>query len=507
MRDIGTKTTDISVLTAEEYNSTQVENENAVLRAGISLDSEAGPDNDLFMLAKSIQRHAVAAQSYQDSGSANTFVLSSVQPYEQPSQYFDGMTVTFKAGSTNTGRCTINLNSIGAVSFTQANGSAFTSGQIGFGQIITARFFQSNNRFESVTNTTPPLVGPSAPDQIAVYSDTGTPSGIQLTIEPGYTRPGTFTDQMVVLFKANATNNGIGSHEVAIDGLSSRDVVETDNSNPVAGRISAGDWIMLVFREVRNKFEIAFASERPVSDSVVAAVVTSSSGIVYNVAPVDQNRAPASYTNGMIVTFKADRTNTGAVSLNFNGLGPRSLRRGQGGGALVAREISNNAEVSAQFDSSANQFRIVSNSTYRGRILHTDLAAGQRISAAGETVLNFATPSRDDQGLYDNVTDSFVIPAGRGITSISISVRFSAQLPSSGGYGIQIRRNRNGSNVNVVGAQSFAGNTHPDASLNAIAVQVQDGDRFFMVSDTTTSTNLTRLSGTASVRIDSFVGE
>jgi hypothetical protein len=163
MRDIATKVDTSSTLTADEFNSVMAELENAVTRAGISLDSGNGPDSFLFMLAQSITLHSQAGLSYQDGGAANSFVLSAVQNFEQPDAYFDGMMVSFKAAATNTGACTINVEGIGAVAATKAGGTAYQAAEVVAGNIITLRYFQADNRFEEVANTTPPATGFSAP--------------------------------------------------------------------------------------------------------------------------------------------------------------------------------------------------------------------------------------------------------------------------------------------------------------------------------------------------------
>lgn len=39
---------------------------------------------------------------------------------------------------------------------------------------------------------------------------------------------------------------------------------------------------------------------------------------------------PASYTTGMVVNFKADTANTGACTINVNGLGAKSIKNRNG---------------------------------------------------------------------------------------------------------------------------------------------------------------------------------
>ena len=506
MRDIATKSDGSTNLNAAEWNSTQVELENAVTKGGLTLDPAAGPDANQNQLAEVITRGGLAAVSYKDSGSANTFVLAPAQTYQQPTAYFDGMTVSFKAASTNTGACTINVNSIGAVAFTQAGGGAFTPGLIGAGNMVVARYFSGDNRFEEVANTTPDIAGPAAPNQIAIYSDAGSASTFTLTIEPGFNRPTAFTDQMAVLFKAAATNDGSGTHPCNIPGLGTKDVVEKDGANPAAGRITAEDWVLLVFREVRDKFEIAFVHEKPKPDVFIPATVSSSSGTVYNLAALVESRAPTAYVDGMVITFKAPVTNTGALDINLNSLGAKDVRRGSGGGQLVNGEIKANAGVTVQFDAGADFFRIVSNSTVRGRVTKGSLVAGEVVNAAGETKIEWQAPDRDDQGLYDASNLNFKIPAGKGIKAVDISVSMATNLPSQRGWGAQVRRTRGGTTVNVVGDEAST-NVNTNLSMCFLGLEVQDNDVFNVFAATSSTTNLTAVSGIIGIKVAAFEGE
>jgi len=418
MRDLATKVDASSNLTAAEFNSYIDELENAVERAGITLDSGNGPDTDLFMLAEAMTRTAQAGQSYQDGGVANTFVLTAVQEFEQPTAYFDGMIVSFKAAATNTGACTINVAGIGSVNATKAGGGAYTSAEIVAGNIITTRFFEGSNRFEEVANTTPEAIGAAAPDQIAVYSDAGSASAFSLTIETGYTAPAAFTDQMVTIFRVATTNNG-GTHSCANTGLGTRDVFEKDGSNPAAGRFTADDWVMLVFREVRDAFEIAFVYDRPQPTAAVGLITDTSSSTVYNFNLPPEARAPLDYFDGWLVAFRVPQTNTGSVDINIAGLGTKDLRNAENGQNFTSGQLAVNAFAIAQFVESEDRFRcfIATRPTIQ-EVLSEGIATRSIATAisftpsTGERTISFPTPEFDDLGMYDAVNGNHVVPAG-----------------------------------------------------------------------------------------------
>lgn len=70
---------------------------------------------------------------------------------------------------------------------------------------------------------------------------------------------------------------------------------------------------------------------------------------------------PAAYVQGMTLRFKADVANTGAATLNVNGLGSVDLQTIQGN-ALTTNEIVANQIVEVVYNSTGPSFRIVSQS-------------------------------------------------------------------------------------------------------------------------------------------------
>ncbi len=92
--------------------------------------------------------------------------------------------------------------------------------------------------------------------------------------------------------------------------------------------------------------------------------------------------AATAYTAGMVVRFKADTDNTGAVSLNVSGLGAKVLKWATSGGLapINAGEITAGMIVTAVYDGTA--FQAQNSSTPRYVVADTVVAAGLVISAA-----------------------------------------------------------------------------------------------------------------------------
>lgn len=152
MRDIADKIDNISVLSAVEFNASIMrELENSVTDTGIVLDPTGGPDTDSHMLAQAMSRASQGAQTYQDSGTANTYDLTAVGTFRQPTVYFDGMTVTFLVGNTNTGISTINVSSIGVVNLKSSTGTDLTAGDVLENTYVSVTYNATSTEFRLVT--------------------------------------------------------------------------------------------------------------------------------------------------------------------------------------------------------------------------------------------------------------------------------------------------------------------------------------------------------------------
>lgn len=176
MRDIATKTDNVSTLSAAEFNSDQNELENAVTESGITLDTTT--DTNLFMLAEAITRASQGAQAYQDSGSADAYELTAIGTYRQPTAYTDGMTVMFQAGNANTGASTINVSSLGVVDLVDKDGSALSSGDISADEYYFASYDAASGDFKVVLSGSSPSVSSSFPTGTTIhFASTTAPAG------------------------------------------------------------------------------------------------------------------------------------------------------------------------------------------------------------------------------------------------------------------------------------------------------------------------------------------
>jgi len=174
MRNISDKTDGVGdTLPAGDFNALNSEWENAVESAGLTLDPAGGPNTDLDMLGKTMSSYANAGASYEDLGTANAYVISSIDSLRKVSKYYDNMLVSFKAANTNTGASTINVDSIGVKDIKLPDGNALATNQIIADKQILAVYKLSTDRFE--------IVNPSIP-----APGTGGIMLGQTSIPPGY---------------------------------------------------------------------------------------------------------------------------------------------------------------------------------------------------------------------------------------------------------------------------------------------------------------------------------
>lgn len=152
MRNIGTKADGVGdTLPASDFNANlRSELQNAVTSADFTLDPEGGPDTDVEMFGKAITLYANAAQYYQDSGAANSYVLGRVGNLKELTAYKDGVLVYFKAGNTNTGASTINVDSLGSKDLVDSDGVALVGGEVIQDKYVAARYNDSTGDFEIV---------------------------------------------------------------------------------------------------------------------------------------------------------------------------------------------------------------------------------------------------------------------------------------------------------------------------------------------------------------------
>jgi len=251
MRNISLKADNVGdTLPAGDFNANmRNELQNAVESADFTLDSEGGPDTNVNMLAQTMADYANAGWFYQDSGSANSYVLSRTTNLKSVQKYFDGMIVAFQVGNTNTGASTINVDTIGSKSLTLQDGTALSAGALLAGVYAIARYNSSDDRFELLhVNATTGLY----------YDDSGSADDYVLTVTSGFKRHQSYFDGMTVIFKPANTNTGAST--VNVDSLGDKDITLQDGTALSAGDIVAENYVVARYDSGNDRFEIVLSN-------------------------------------------------------------------------------------------------------------------------------------------------------------------------------------------------------------------------------------------------------
>jgi hypothetical protein len=151
MSDFITNKVNGQTVSASEWNQLN-EIDNVISTAGITPS-----DATTTQQANAIARYSAGSTFYTDSGSANTYILTSANGFSTAvlsgAGYFNGMEVRFRAGFTNTGASTVNINSFGSKSITKHNFTALTGGEINNGADVILRYCANNDCFVLNVNT------------------------------------------------------------------------------------------------------------------------------------------------------------------------------------------------------------------------------------------------------------------------------------------------------------------------------------------------------------------
>lgn len=260
------------------------------------------------------------------TGSANTQVVSVPATVES---YANGQRITFIAGYTNSGATTLQFNSLAPISIVKGPlSSSLQHGDLIAGQLYSCTYYGGSFRLENVP--TPADVQRSRAQLVTGLTGTNTLAG-------GVTSPALTAYEVgsVFCFKSPSTNNNAVTINISALGP------QTIQYNGIAltgGEIQANQYYELVYDgtqfQLRNPTLVA---------DVYATGVAGSDTITATVPAV-----AGAYTTGMKIWFQAAGTNTGATTINLNGLGAKTVQLN--GAALVGGEIVSGRWVELVYD-------------------------------------------------------------------------------------------------------------------------------------------------------------
>ena len=98
------------------------------------------------------------ANTYDETGAADVYVLDVRANQQGPQSYFQGMDASFFVGVTNTGASTVDINGLGVKDIKNKDGSALAAGALRAGEFLTIQYngtyfiISSEGSVETVTN-------------------------------------------------------------------------------------------------------------------------------------------------------------------------------------------------------------------------------------------------------------------------------------------------------------------------------------------------------------------
>lgn len=131
-----------------------------------------------------------------------------------------------------------------------------------------------------------------------------------------------YTDGDVFVFEADVANTGAAT--LNVNAVGAKTIKKYGNVDLATGDIKAGSIVMVVYDADSDTLMLLSSIARPQisqdGSEIYAASSAGSDTYAVTLAP-----APAAYTTGMKVRFKADVANTGPATLNVNALGAKSI--------------------------------------------------------------------------------------------------------------------------------------------------------------------------------------
>ncbi len=308
-----------------------------------------------------------------------------------PSALIAGMTIVLFVSTSNTGPATLNLNGLGAKGIYYSDSSPLVAGDL-FGKVILiydgGSWILANNRIGSENARGNVQLASAA--ETAAGADTYKPASVARTaaaIQGGswtyasnaggaanaFTAnitpaPSSYTSGLMISVWFNTPNSGPST--LNLNGLGAKGIYNADGSDLVANDLVNGVTLLYVSsaffivnkavasESKRGVAQLATAAEtaagastsKPASVARIAAAVQSGSWTVANTdGPANAYTAslvpaPAAYTWGMIVSLWFGTSNTGASTLNLNGLGAVPILNGDGL-PVVANDLAGNVTL------------------------------------------------------------------------------------------------------------------------------------------------------------------
>lgn len=176
-------------------------------------------------------------------------------------------------------------------------------------------------------------------------ADGGGTDAYSITLVPPIT---SYTTGQVFNFKANTVN--VGNATLSINGLTAKNILKNNDQTLEDGDIEAGQIVTVVYDgtqfQMQSQIANVFASKANVQKGEMIYAADGGANDSYSIT---LSPAPAAYTTGMVLHFKANTANTGAATINVNSLGAKTIKKNYNSD-LEDNDIKANQLVSIIYD-------------------------------------------------------------------------------------------------------------------------------------------------------------
>ena len=257
MIKVSAKTDFITNLTANEFNGIVVETANIIDFTQISPSGafNTGGDNQMD---QAIKYYAQTSTRFAATGSANAITLSTPAPRNSQKAYYDYMEIAFIAPFSNTGPCTITIDTLGSPkSLKNLANADLVAGNIVAGDLITA-FYNGTSFLTKVTPRPTSIVkfavNDASQDAITAEPNFITATGTKEITVDGSAVPiqGTYYEGSAVIisnsqsFDTSALNLATARIVIVEEGIINFNVLDsiiTESHLPPIGGVDGDYWI------------------------------------------------------------------------------------------------------------------------------------------------------------------------------------------------------------------------------------------------------------------------
>ena len=305
---------------------------NAGAQAAFALDGVTPVVNERVLIKNQASAFQNGIYIVTDTGSvATNWVLTRATDYDAPDEMQPGSFVIVDNGTVNINTSWVQSSTVTTVGVDAVNFSQFTYGTTFPNLTVTGLtaskvvVTDSNKALASSSVNSADLPYAILQNGTALYGvdSVGTDS-YAVTLAPV---PAGYVNGMVVNFNAGTANTGAAT--LNVNGLGAKTIKKLHDQDLTTGDIESGQIVTVVYDGTNFQMQSQLAQDAAPSNVVLqngtpifGADAGATDSYSITLAP-----APSSYVTGMVLNFSANTANTGASTLNVNGLGAVPIKK------------------------------------------------------------------------------------------------------------------------------------------------------------------------------------